>query len=92
MSAYPETCGTYAAVLRSLWFVRSFIIAYWVTDKNIESLKGELHLLPKISMFCALSQNNQYLFEKDTYASYKKIVRELKNGIEILVDQVVFKL
>ena len=26
--------------------------------------KGVLHLLPKISMFCALSQNNQKLFEK----------------------------
>ena len=26
--------------------------------------KGVLYLLPKISMFCALSQNNQYLFEK----------------------------
>ena len=26
--------------------------------------KGVLHLLPKISMFCALSQNNQQLFEK----------------------------
>ena len=28
------------------------------------SLKGVLHLLPKISMFCALSQDNQQLFEK----------------------------
>ena len=27
-------------------------------------LKGVLHLLPKITMFCALSQNNQQLFEK----------------------------
>ena len=27
-------------------------------------VKGVLHLLPKISMFCALSQNNQQLFEK----------------------------
>ena len=27
-------------------------------------LKGVLHLLPKISMFCAKSQNNQQLFEK----------------------------
>ena len=37
--------------------------------------KGVLHLLPKISMFCALSQNNQQLFEKIDYASYKKIVQ-----------------
>ena len=27
-------------------------------------LTGVLHLQPKISMFCALSQNNQQLFEK----------------------------
>ena len=26
--------------------------------------KGVLHLLPKISMFCAVSQDNQQLFEK----------------------------
>ena len=26
--------------------------------------KGILHLLPKISMFCALTENNQQLFEK----------------------------
>ena len=30
----------------------------------IESLKGVLHLLPQINMFCALSQNSQYLLEK----------------------------
>ena len=28
------------------------------------TLKGVLHLLPQISMFCALFQNNQYLLEK----------------------------
>ena len=28
------------------------------------SVKEVLHLLPKFSMFCALSQNNQQLFEK----------------------------
>ena len=27
-------------------------------------VKGELHLWPKISMFSALSQNYQHLFEK----------------------------
>ena len=33
-------------------------------DSYNDSLKEVLHLLPKISMFCALSQNNQQLFEK----------------------------
>ena len=28
---------------------------------GISSLKGVLHLLPKISMFCTLSQKSQYL-------------------------------
>ena len=35
-------------------------------------VQGVLHLLPKISMFCALSQNNQQLFEK-------QIMRLIKN-------------
>ena len=32
--------------------------------KRQAGFKGVLHLLPKISMFCAPSQNNQQLFEK----------------------------
>ena len=55
-------------------------------------LKGVLHLLQKIGMFCALSENNQLLEEKKSYASYKKLFKELKNGIEILVGQAVLKL
>ena len=31
---------------------------------TIYHVKGLLHLLPQKSMFCALSQNNQQLFEK----------------------------
>ena len=58
----------------------------------VNMLKGVLHLLPKISMFCVLSQNNQHLFEKLISASYSKLSKELKNGIEILVGQAVFKL
>ena len=42
-------------------------------------------------MFCALSENNQQLLEKK-YASYKKMFKELRNGIQILVGQAVFKL
>ena len=41
-------------------------------------------------MFCALSQNYQLLLEND--ASYSKLFKELKNGVEILVGQAVFKL
>ena len=46
-------------------------------------------------MFCAISQNNQHLFEK-YYASYcilsyRKLFQELKNGTEILVGQAVLK-
>ena len=32
--------------------------------QNLILFKGVLHLLPQISMFCALSQNNQHLLEK----------------------------
>ena len=53
------------------------------------SFKGVTHLLPKTSMFYALSQNNQPSW-KIAYASYSKLFKELKNGIEILVGQVVF--
>ena len=45
-------------------------------------------------MFCALSQNYQHLFEKNDICiidSLCKLSKELKNGIEILVGQVVFK-
>ena len=59
---------------------------------NMGARKGVLHLLPKISMYCALSQNNQQLFEKINYATYKKLFKELKNGIGISMGQVVFKL
>ena len=58
----------------------------------VVKFKGVLHLLPKISMFYALSQNNQRLFEKKKFASYQKMFKELKNCIEILVGQAIFKL
>ena len=48
--------------------------------------KGVLHLLPKISMFCALSQNNQQVFEKKNYASYKKWKTNIHWRLESLHD------
>ena len=42
-------------------------------------------------MFCVLSQNFNALSRKKMYASSSKKSMELKNGIEILVDQVVFQ-
>ena len=40
---------------------------------------------PKVSMFCALPQNYQHLFEKKKvmYVSYSKFPKELKNSIKI---------
>ena len=62
-------------------------------DLALYLFKGVLHFLPKISMFCALFQNNQYLFKKKiTHAWYKKLFKELKNGIEVSVGRAVFKL
>ena len=48
---------------------------FWVSHENefklmdiengpIIKFKGVLHLLPKISMFCTLSQNNQQRFKE----------------------------
>ena len=58
--------------------------------------KGVLHLLPKSSMFVlylSLSLDNQQWHRwKITNAYYSKLFKELKNGIEILVGQAVFKL
>ena len=45
-----------------------------------------------MSIFCVLSQNYQYFFWKIIWAFYSKLYTELKNGIGILVCQVVFKL
>ena len=47
-----------------------------------------LVVLSKITMFCALSQNNQHLFKKMINAPYRKLSKELKNGIEFM-DQTV---
>ena len=67
-----------------------------VANSKLTVIKWVLHHLPKISMFCALSQNEQQPFEKKNYPFYKKkrkkMFKEVKNGIEILVGQVSFKL
>ena len=48
-------------------------------------VKGELHPKPKMSIFSALSQNYQHVFEKKNWLSWSKMSEKLKNGIEILV-------
>ena len=60
---------------------------------TLKTAKRVLHLLPKISMFCALYFKiiNNFLWKIDN-ASYKKLSKELKNGIGILVGQAVIKL
>ena len=55
-------------------------------------IKGELHPLPKIFMFCALFQNYQPFFEKIIYAPYSKLSKELKNSIKIVPGQAVLEL
>ena len=51
---------------------------------------GELHLKPKLSMFCALSQNYQQCMKNNV--SVLKQIEKLKNGIVILLGQVVLEL
>ena len=47
-------------------------------------------LPPQNSMFCALSQNNRHL-EKLQMHLNSKLIKELKNEIEVLIGRVVLK-
>ena len=49
---------------------------------TIRYFKGVLHLLPKISMFCALSQNYQQLFEKWIIHLIKNCSRNSKMALK----------
>ena len=59
----PDICGFALRWIPEIWMSVGF--------------KGELHPKPKLSMFCALSQNNQLYFEK--YLSVFWIVWETQN-------------
>ena len=59
------------------------------------SVKEELHLQPKLSMFCALSQNNQYIFhvfEKFDISILRQIVWKSLNYINISVVHAILEL
>ena len=73
----------------------------WVAPQKLlrEILfKGERHLKPKFSMFCALSQNYLHCLKNDIIIKYlkpgseSKLSEKLKNGIDILMGQVVLEL
>ena len=55
-----QVCATMAR------FAEAMALALWKYEagKFLGSELSKMHLLSKISMFCALSQNNQNLFEK----------------------------
>ena len=71
---------------------KPMMITYLLILKDLEIthkmriFQGLLHPLLKISMFCVLSQSYQHFFW-NLYASYSKLSKELKNGIEIFVGQ-----
>ena len=54
----------------------------WVHFQQRYLFKGVLHLLPKISMFCALSQNSQQLFEKKSVHLKKNCSRNSKMALK----------
>ena len=62
---------------------------FWAFIWSSTSLRGYYTFYPKISKFCALSQNYQHLLKLSTpfwkiiYASYSKLSKELKNSIKI---------
>ena len=71
----------------------SFCVITRTEHSFFKLLRGYCTSYPKISMFCAVSQNYQHLFEKiGLYASYSKLSKELKNTIKIKVGQVVLGL
>ena len=58
------------------------ILIYW----KCVDLKAEMYLKPKLSKFCAISQNYQHLLWKKIY-KHPEANCLLKNGIGILVSQ-----
>ena len=69
-------CETSDSLRESNWtLVDSFVGVFARVDSRTRAeiltlnlhmiFKGGLHLLPKISMFCALSENNKQLFKKN---------------------------
>ena len=45
-------------------------------------MKREGRPKPRLSIFCALSQNYQHFLKKKKYASYSILSKKLKNGIK----------
>ena len=69
---------------------KTFLKFKQVDNNNLKILlRGYYTFYPRISMFCALSQNYQHLFEKwyMHLVSYSKFSKELKNTIKIKVGQ-----
>ena len=58
---------------------------------NVFLFKEELHPKPKLSMFCALSQNDQHFLEKECKHP-ETLPEKLENDTKILVGQVVLEL
>ena len=61
-SALPSKSLEFHKVVARLYFLENTWQHHSSTTHFF--LKGVLHLLPQISMFCVLSQNDQHLFEK----------------------------
>ena len=57
----------------------------------IQSLTGELHLKPKLSLFCVLSQNYQHTFEENNISILKQIVWETQKWHWNLEGQVLLE-
>ena len=54
--------------------------------------KEELHLKPKLRMFCVLSQNYQHCFEKYYKHPEANCLEKVKYGIKISIGQAVLEL
>ena len=77
-------------IVNTVWVEKRYLNGHSTTKSlklyfslNDSCSRGYCTSYPKISMFCALSQNYQYLFLKNNVSSHSKLSKELKNSIKI---------
>ena len=88
---YSHTCISFASILHIV-SVYEYVNYFGCQLKwyDLSWLRGYCTSYQKLACFVPyLKIINRFFIN---YASYKKLFKELKNGIEILVGQVIFKL
>ena len=79
LTIYCFACIIKASLKDSIWIAEVENTKVY-HDSHKVTVKEELHLQPKLSMFCVLCQNFSTLFDKKIWASWSKLSEKLKNG------------